>query len=370
MENNNTNHVENNNTNHAVLYSDGSAYPNPSNSWGSGFHGYTYSSDNLDKKNGDRPNKFIISNIGYIEVDLASKTKHQTVIPTKYINGYGSYNVHGSNNTAELMAVIYSVNELLKLTGGEKISSIRIKSDSAYTLGMVDRIKEGIDWRTQYDKNLEYLAMIADFLNRAKENDVEIITEKVTAHDTSLGNYIADQLALLGRLISSRHNTDVEKLIYTDPKKYWKPDLERHPFLQYKQLFFINDSGTEKPLYAIMNYKKDDEPGKKSHEASFGLVILDEPIEIIEIVKSVYQSYLNSLSLISAVDLNMLFNQNTYMLYELFGKDIFTFNTRGRRYLSVLEEDIVCTEIHPAGLAKKALESLFIYFVNSAFFVS
>lgn len=341
---------------HAVVYTDGSAYPNPSHHWGGGYHGYTYKESTLGTKSGNRPSKFIISDKGYIDVVLAPKTEHKTVVPDTYINGYYSGNVQGSNNTGEVMAIIKTIEWFL---ANENIKTLSILADSTYALGMVTKCQNHVDWKSHTTKNLEYWAMMQRLIDEAKEVDLKIIPIKVEAHSNDWGNDIADQLALLGRLNSAKYGLERSETIVAPETKYWKDKVDKHPFTNYRHLYFLNGNDPENiGKYAVLNYKKDAEPGRKSHEASFGLIKLSEPIEIVERSKIVYQEKLKSLSVISAVDTDMLFNQNTTSMFKMFGNDIFTYNTRGRKHLSVLEEDIVVAEIQPPGLATGALDKV------------
>lgn len=342
---------------HAIIYTDGSCINNPSMEWGSGYHGYIYTDETLNKKSGDRPSKFMITTQGYLDSSGCVKQKHETVIPDTYINGYySSGGVMGSNNTGELQAIINMV-----LFGIEnKLNTLKIMSDSTYALGWLDKMnKRNYSFEQEDRPNHEYIYALKNAVIKATEIGLVIVGTKVQAHSTDMGNNIADQLALLGRLISTRKHITENKIILTPNIRYWKSSVVKNALINYRSLYFLNgNDATTKGKYAVLNYKKDVEPGRKSHEANFGYVVLGEPVELIENVKHVYQSYLKDLSLISAVDTDMLFNQNTDMLYRLFGNDIFTFNTRGRRHLSVLEEDIVCSEIYPPGLAKGALDKI------------
>lgn len=354
--------TENKITMHAIIYTDGSCGPvNPGMNWGSGIHGYIYKSDTVDGKSADRPTGYLITDIGYLEETLSKQTTYKTVIPKYYINGFGSFMEMGTNNTGEIMGAVIGIQELLKLENEDKVDTILIKLDSTYVIGILDKLMNtDFDWRNEVKVNKEYWVILNDLISKCKENNVTITTEKVTAHDTSIGNNTADRLAFLGRDLSNRNKIHRIEFKLTDSKKYWKPDSERHPFLNYKQLFFLNgNSSTENGIYSILNYKKDDEPGKKSHEANFGLVIMNEKVPYIENIKSLYQHNLGTLEIISSIDLNVLYSQYTSIYYELFGNDIFTYGNRGRRYINVLEGDIVCAEIQPPGLAKRAVEKVF-----------
>ena len=346
-----------NDPHHGVVYVDGSCINNPSMVWGSGYHGYVYSDATIGKKSGDRPNKFIITSKGYLDSANAIKQVHDTVIPEYYINGYySSGGVQGSNNTGEIQAII----NMVKFGVERKLTTMSILSDSTYALGWLDKINhKNYSFEQENRANSTYITELKEAVITATNIGLTIKGYKVEAHSADMGNYIADQLALLGRLISGRIGKTINNIQVVENVRYWKSSIVKNALINYRSLYFLNGDNKEtRGKYAVLNYKKDVEPGRKSHEANFGYVELNEPIVLIEEVKHIYQRYLKSLSLLSAVDTDMLFNQNTDMLYRLFGTDIFTFNTRGRKHLSVLEEDIVCSEIYPPGLAKGALDKV------------
>ena len=347
-------------TKHAVIYTDGSAKnltkPGHPGDWSCGLHGYIYSSNNLDNKNGDKPNGYILADIGYVENGQLAKDVYKTIVVDEYINGYESYAGVGTNNTGEITGILLAISEMLK----KDIATLYIKTDSTYAMHVFETVKAdpARNWDRVDLKNRDYYFIVEGILKEATESGMKIRIVKVAGHSTALGNHLADRMALLGRLNSSRYHEDKTHVVYTDHKKYWKPKLDRHPFLGYKQLFFTNQAEADggPGIYSILDFKKDDETGKKSSSSTYGLVILNEKVPEIENVKRIYQKSLQSLSLISSLELDMIYNQNSKLYDDMFGDDVYTFNRLGRKYLSILEEDIVCTEVYPPGLAKSALD--------------
>jgi len=339
-----------------VVYVDGSARPNPG-FYGSGYHGYIFKNESKGKKNTDKLTKYVISDIGYIEADQLLKFKYVTVIPEFYINGYCSYGDIGTNNVAELNAFIESCLNLLNTEFD--IKKIVIKADSQYLLGIIKTVSNGDDWMYDPNKpNLSYWRTIRTIVDTLKSKNIELVTMKVDGHSTSLGNNIADRLALIGTTQSTRFKVE-NKFHLTPGNKYWGITKERHPFLSFKQLFFTNSlrSKSEETIYSIMNYKKDVEPGRKSHEACFGLVILQNHDDYIENAITTYQSYLKSLSLMSSVDLDALYSQNAVVMQDAFGNDGLLFDYK-RNLLTMTETQEIVFEVKPAGLATQAIEKL------------
>ena len=341
---------------HAIVYSDGSSRPNPG-FWGFGVHGYIYSDKTLGTKSGDRPSNYIVSDIGYVETNIAQKTEHNTVIPECYIDGYGSYASIGTNNTGEIMGIIGIIDELSNLSVNNiKISTLLIKCDSKYAIGVFHKVYKKLDWRSTVTSNIEYYEDMERKIDMARQSGMDISIVKVEAHATAIGNNIADRMAFLGRDISTHRKIDEVNIKYTEAKKYWKPKIEKHPHMPYGKLFFLN-TDTEKPVYVILDYKKDVEPGKRSHEAAFGLVMPGNRIEEIDDVVKTYSMFLRGVNLISSINLDVLYSQFVYHYKKLFGTDVFTYTQRGKKFMSVLEGEPLCTEITPPGLAKQALEA-------------
>lgn len=345
----------------AIVYSDGSAIQHES--FGSGVHGYIYNENSLDTKSGDRPSKYHITNIGYLEQELVLKHDHKTVIPTHYINAIYSYPTGGTSNIAEVLAVVETINNIIELED-IKVNHLMIKADSKYTIDMFNFINEkGIEqWKAKEPANVDYGEKLNEAILRARENNLTIELVKVLGHSTSLGNHLADRLAYLARVESIRRNIQ-NTFKVTIAKKYWTKDETQHTLLKFKQLFFTNTLRSSNPeiAYSILDYKKDDEPGKKSHEATFGLVILKEPPELVEDAIKTYQHSLRNLSIVSTVDMTNLYSQFNSTYYNLFNKNIYVFN-RKFTVLNNFDNEPIVKNIHPAGLATQALDKMFILY--------
>ena len=132
-------------TNHlphtVILYLDGSSWPNPG-FYGSGIHGYAFLNEKIGKKDGNKPNKYILTNIGYLELELLQKYQggYETIIPEFFIDGYYSYSGISTNNVAELNAFIESVDKLIELKNdkevGYEVTKIIFQTDSMYLINV------------------------------------------------------------------------------------------------------------------------------------------------------------------------------------------------------------------------------------------
>ena len=344
-----------------VLYVEGGCLPNPG-SWGSGIHGYVYNIEEHDaikaKKYSDKPNGRIMTTDGY---KLAFDTKFEDVIPEYYINGYVSSDLEGTNNIAELTAIVESIKYILSNIDTIPIREVLFKTDSEYCIAVCNNIIKNDNKAVDNTRpNYAYWVKIAELLTQLKDNNITFNITYVKGHSDSLGNHLADRLATMGRVESAAGNNCVDIQI-TPAKGYWKyTNPVRHPFLQYRQLYFLNTLNIPGvTTYGVMKYSKDDEPGTKSHEASFGLVILNDEPEYIGSVIKKFQTQRKSINVTSTVNLDSLYKQHTSIYNKLFGSKIFIYDTGSKSLCTMLEIPVV-SEIHPVGLATKAMEKIYV----------
>ena len=131
---------------HVVVYTDGASSPNPGPS-GSSLHGYIYSTEALDTKTSDKPTGYSITNNGYIPGDMKESDEvNKLVKPSYYIDGMYVHSDIVTNNVAELQAIVFTLEEILRIDY-LPISSIYILSDSMYAISVFEKVQNTIDWR-------------------------------------------------------------------------------------------------------------------------------------------------------------------------------------------------------------------------------
>lgn len=368
--------TENKKNYNVVLYTDGSFVNNNSELMvgfrGSGVHGYFYELQDIKKSTTNRPNKFVITNKGYWEENNFKETdEHFLVTPSYYLDASFSFVNHGTANTAELEAVL----EILKYIQDLEemnIQDITLRIDSIYTIQWINKFIENQD--VNYDDNTPNVEVVKELEQVVKDlikNGHKLIVIKVAGHTGEVGNETADTLAKHARIQSCVRN--IFKTIKLYPaSKYWSKDESRHPLLRYKQLFFTNTlkAPNDQIIYSVMDYATDVEPGRKTHNACFGLVALKEYQKLIEDAIRVYheQSYrLSRRSVVSTLNLNNLFNRNTTHYFDMFLDKIFNFDKRGFN-LNNLHDDPIVYTISPGGLALQALDRMgVLYSIMSEF---
>lgn len=353
---------------HIILYSDGSAY-NPG-FYGAGAHGYIYSNQDIEKRLGaaDRPKKNFVTEQGYVEASEFTKQTARKVVPEVYIDSAYSYHYTGTNNIGEIMGFVEPTTDLLAINNdqsdkaGFNFKTMILFTDSMYLIHILNNIMEDKEkkWLRTVEVNLEYWKKCDDVLSMLLERNIKFEVRKVLGHSTSVGNNLSDRLAYLGRKESASRSNE-RRFVLTYDKPYWELKDVKHPLLNFKQLFFTNNlrNSTKDVIYSIMEYK-DDEPGKKTHDAIYGTIQLKLPPDIIEDAISEYQKSLWSRSIVSTVDLERLYSRDNYHYYNIFGKSIYNFY-RKTLTLQDLEEKPVIYSIYPAGLATQALDKMTIH---------
>lgn len=343
----------------AVIYTDGSA-DNMTKIYGYGAHGYLYDKTVESDKTNNKPAVYLVTDIGYLEPNESKIKPHKIVNPLYYVDMYGTANDNGTNNIAEVLAII----EVTKVLKDKGIKDILIYTDSTYAMHVINNTRtmsvEDITKTVDVNQILWYTAKsLHEELN---EKEVILTIDKIKAHTGHLGNELSDDLALLGRVETTRNKT--KDIIYkeTEAKIYWKSKYERHPFLNTKQIFFdpieqIKD--TPSMDYYILNYKLEHEIGKRLHTALYGYVILKNKDPYIELAKHSFIDNLNGHSIPSTVRMDNLFRNENLRLLDMYGtKPLVMQSNRGKRQLTMLENDVIVNAINPPALAYKAFDDM------------
>ena len=361
-----------------IIYTDGSFRPNCEGTyvgfWGSGVHGYIFTTDESIKTITDKPTKYVITDIGYIRNEEMAKYKDKVkeVKPLYYLDACYSFLNKGTVNTGELSAVIEVLKDIIAEHEKLNIDKITIHTDSMYVVFECNKILNNTKTIEEKDKpNKEYLEEVRTLFQKLLELGITIDIQKVAGHSNNLGNDLADMLAFHARLQSSNRNIFRMFNIFevTSKSKYWGFNLDRHPLLEYKQLFFTNSlRGTNDDIfYSILDYKTDKDPGSKTHDACFGLVRLNHTQDVIESAISAYHKACNHMSIISTLDLNTLYSRLNSFYYHILGPSIYHF-IYGKYTLNNLNKEPIVYTIHPPGLATQALErTQYLHYLMSEF---
>ena len=267
-----------------VLYSDGSAIPNPGfHGWG--LHGYLYRDETPKKGSGNTDH--ILTAKGYILKAEAEVANPGIVTPLHYVDGFGSFAKSGTNNAAELYAAYYG----LKHAEAYEIREVRIWTDSDYVVkGMESWVhswkKHG--WRRSNGDavpNVEIWKMLAELRDVLVSRGVKVTIGWIKGHNDLLGNMRADRQAKIGTCHSIAGIIKNEVSIRI-PDGYWKYETNVHPFISHRCLYFNTRRANAIPGEYFIGYhgKEDDQYGNRIADGAVAILQLNEPDPILELL--------------------------------------------------------------------------------------
>lgn len=344
-----------------VLYTDGSARPNPGNI-GWGVHGYMFEYGNSDDVKVASVDGFLLTDKGYISTSQADKNKVTdnavSVTPTHYFDFLGSSTIPGTNNQAEVQALCYALERIEEY----KPDTIYVLTDSEYTKnGVNDWCKkwERNDWRKQdggYVANHEWWIRLYDRVKDLIANGASITVEWVKAHNGEFGNNIADILSVIGMNYSRErvaHNT----YNVNEAKGYWKSEIDKHPFINFKRIYF----NSVERFNVIGHYFQADPGGgdftigKRIPETGFAVVRLKECDPVLEAVKQKQYEIANDFNSIIMMKLDNIYNKDIYKYIQEHGKYSLIGNSNNLN-VEFPDRRPLTVEVNPTGLSLRALE--------------
>lgn len=332
MENNN---YEKENVFKAVVYTDGStSHPiyRDVGYIGSSAHGYIYNINNIGTPNKDNPSSTVSTTIRGYATMVNNDVK---VTPDVYIDALYVRNALFTNNVAEVSAIMNTIDKLLELD--YNLDGIFIKSDSSYAIHIYEELLYGNPLKIEEKKNGDLWVLIREQLLKCQSRNIEVKMIKVKGHSGDFGNEIADMLANQARYVSeylTEEKKDIKEYFYlTEAKKYWKPNIERNPFLTTKFLYFTQYDRIDKDnsCYAVMDYPTSKELGVGTNEALFGLIFplkdndkyISEEYAEIENILDMDREVVGTLSTLSELNLNAFYSRDFIFYKKLFGNEIY-----------------------------------------------
>lgn len=343
-----------------VLYTDGSAQPNPG-FIGSGAHGYVYELSSLGSS--QKPIKgFVPTSEGYCRTDEPQLGK--PILITSYIDFLVSSTVRGTNNRAELIGLIRCIINILSSEIAERVATVHFLVDSEYVqLGILYRNKEyarngwiGMDKTPIINHDLWKEAFEAT--NKLQEQGIQLSVGKVKGHSGALGNDQADWLSAIARSYSEE-NLHHEQFVFTKAsKKYWDCDTNTHPFMNFKRVYF----NSQKSLNISGQYFMTDPGagdayiGNRNPETGFAVVVLAEPDKVVEAVKQRQYDIAGHFNIIVMMNLDRLYDKTVFPYVDKFGRYALFKN---KRSLSVdfADQKPITSEVNPSRLSPRAVKA-------------
>jgi ribonuclease HI len=377
----------------AVLYTDGSAQPNPG-FIGWGVHGYVYTTEPPRQKT-KKPEGYLITTHGYLDpsddllkvpgpppeeavgsyspeylAQLATQTPEAAeVYPVVYLDGLGSSLEWSTNNVAELDAIYYGL-EALKgelERYGDQVTVLRVYTDSQYAKkGLTEWVPvwQTKGWRRadgQPVANRENWERLQDQLTFFEAQGIQVILEWVEGHVGILGNEKADLLSVVG-MLHSTHGQVIHQVEMSPPEGYWKVEPDQHPFLNHKRLYFNCLSQYNRPgVYYLGESGGDDHTyGKRTPDAGYAVVKFETPNPLIEMLKAQHFSLSNEIDIILYLRLERIYSKGIWPYLQKYGKYALVRNPKGSltyNFIDRVPSTPLSVDYTPAGLSFRAIET-------------
>lgn len=345
-----------------VAYSDGSSRPTSAGFMGWGIHGYTY----CEVANGEKPLALdhYYTDQGYLKKDqLHFKYDGQ---PGKHVKALeifekmGTDLNQGTNNIAEINGVINTLLFAKKMG----IKRITIRLDSQYTRNGL------LQWCRGWERNNWISSTGTPVLNKVlwqtvygmyksmREEGYKIQVHWVQGHDDNLGNIQADALAGIAANMSLA-GVFKEMEILMSPKEYWKNEVERHPFLNFRRVYF-----NSQPEYNTPGCYLQADPGALDHylgkrlaETGLSSVRLYEPDPVIEVIKDRQFKTAQGINTIIKVEMDRVHDRNIFPYIKEYGG--YALNpVKSSLNLNWFDKKPVTVEVGATGLSIQAMEYL------------
>ena len=374
----------------AVLYCDGSSKPNPGKI-GWGVHGYLY-----EQKEIKAPvfvSGYKLTNKGYFRVekpkhteqelaaislelgisvdearqmaenDSAAITNPSEIEPLKYVDFFGSSAETGTNNRAEVYAIINGVKKVIELG----VRSIFVLTDSEYAKrGIKEWLKRWYiaNWKKHDGSplpNADLWQELHTLIENLRRSQIHFDVDWVRGHNDNLGNVQADILACIGTNHSQDNSIRHEYTISDDAKNYWKSERETHPFINFKRVYFnsVQHYNTPGHYYQADPGAGDFMIGKKTPETGYSVLRLGEYDEVIESIKEKQCKVANGDNAIFMIKLDKAYERQVYPYIANYGgySLVKEKNNLNLNFISGRPIIGITTEINPSGLSLRAIES-------------
>ncbi len=357
-----------------VLYTDGSANPNPGYvGWGA--HGYIYTISEKIKKHDLHEN--ILTNKGYVSIlDFKDESKEYHIVePVSFITFYGSSKDMSSNNVAEMLAMKNSLEYMVK--NNFKFETIQIYTDSNYVQkGICEWSQSWINtnWIKRDGEEVSNRALwenLLDVVNEIKRITPATSIDWVKGHKDHLGNLIADCLASNGSN-DSANSIFKEEYKVNDAKEYLVNKVDVNPILSIPRMIFSSDPAKNNSglYYMVKPSKPDIDIGVNDINTTYCIVYLKEPDSVLEAIRQ-RQSDVSKHRVSSFLaKTDDILNQRYYQWIKNSVYQSLKRKSQDDNSLLFFNNKPITIELNPAGLSFRAieyfgyLEHVFITYLN------
>lgn len=356
----------------AVVYTDGSARPNNITEGfiGCGIHGYLYIPDSSQNKKTKALKDCYFTTTGY----KASSDEISFVRPFMMLDYAVSPAQKGTNNRAELLAVINAIGIILKDYHNDSFSSITsiyILTDSEYTKnGILQHLKKWAD-RQWCDINGATIAnvdlwekILAHIRYMDKEN-IKYDVEWVRGNDTVVGNMQADYLSVIAMDYARNHTLVKDNIMEAQhsasDSNYWKAADNRHPMLSCRRMYYntLMDKSTQGIYFLSDPGDGDVSIGNRNSGTGLAVIKLKTPQPVLEAVCNKQIKTCNGTVMICMADIDKIHDQQVSRYVTLFGENALIKHSSNNQILFP-DNSILSQELNPARLSPRAL----VYFTS------
>jgi len=341
-----------------VLYCDASARPNPGKI-GIGIHGYIYTKKENNKAISIDNN--FITDKGYIPKNNTDVTY---VTPLQYLDFVGSNPDDGTNNQGELEALNIALSKILEINKDNEIDSIFILTDSQYVVtGISDWLSvwKNANWIKQNGTpiiNINFWKIIDVKLQTIKDLNININIEWVRGHNNDFGNTRADYLSVIGMNYATVTNECRDIFTISEASGYWKHNLDKHPFINFKRVYFntISNFNIAGQYFQADSGASDYIIGKRIPEAGFSVIRLKDTENLIEMIRSKQCKVANDNNAIVMVKLDRAYSKEVYPYLVEYGEFCLLPNKQNLN-LNFVDNKPITVENNPTGLSMRAIET-------------
>lgn len=338
-----------------VFYTDGGARPNPGFG-GYGIHGYMYLMA-VPKKGSGNPDHVLTEHGYYPKTD----NQYPAVTPVHYVDGYGSFGYPVTNNVAELVAATMALGYAFE----HNVQIVRVYTDAEYVrkgMGSWVDIWKKYGWKRSDGSDIPNVAewKKLDFeRSRLEARGTVVEFHWVKGHNDHLGNETADRFATLG-VMHSRGRKTINEIKSTPADGYWKYDVERHPFIGFRRMYFNTrrDNLTAGEYYLGEHGKDDDLLGKRMSDGAFSVIRLKTPDPAVEMILDYTSRLADNTDNLMILQLDSLFRPAIHEEVTNYGEYAMERPEQHRLDLLSLKGDPIVRELRPAKLAYRAVENV------------
>lgn len=342
-----------------VLYTDGGCRPTSRGYTGWGVHGYLF--ENVVPKKGSGNHDVYLTNAGYVKKKEVAKDKVVEVKPLLYFDAYGSSVIEGTNNTAEIDATTNAFKKAKEYS----VKTVNILTDSQY-------VQKGVtEWASTWVKrnwvkingdpvpnSKEWKELLGEY-NELINRGVSVKVDWIKGHDGHLGNEKADQLATVG-VFGSMRKLDKIEFKSSGAEGYWKADVERHPFIGNRRMYFntLSESNVPGEYYLGEHGKDDDHIGKKTSDGALCVVQLKTPDYVLEDIRNYMCEISAGVDTIAMVRLDEVYKPETYKSLSNYGASATKKVNTWSCDLETFQGEPLVKQLIPPMIAMRAIDSV------------